>query len=144
MFIKVRVDVVELDVSPLIGLDTLNKLIFYINNVLNLLVKERLGWVIPLERKNGHLYLQWILEVLSTIRELKKMHNGFYHQSTDKMFNLVKRVNFEYATMKTRKLLEQVSAECKTCQYHSPRPLRFAATIPGPIFFNHLAILDLM
>lgn len=144
MFIQVHVDVVEPNVPLLIGLDALDKHSLYINNVRNLLLSEKFRWGIPLQHKNGHLYLQWGAEVLFTIGELKKMHNGFFHPSTEKLFNLIRRAKPEHATTKTQKLLEQVSAECKTCQYHAPRPLRFAASIPGPIVFNRLVILDLM
>ena len=143
-YLELKVDVVHPNVPLLMGLDAMDKFTVYVNNVQNLLVHDKLGWAIPLQRINGHVYYKWEEEVLFTISELKKMHLGLYHPSTEKLINLIRRANSQDATGETSKILEQIAAQCRTCQYHSPRPTTFKATVPGGIVFNRQVILDLM
>lgn len=77
------------------------------------------------------------------LAELKRIDHGFYHPSTDKLLNLIRRTNPENATPQTKMLLEQISKQRKNCQNHAPRPLTFSATIPDSIIFNRTVILDL-
>lgn len=128
----------------LIGLDALDRNGLYVNNVRNLLIHDSAGWGVNLRRKHGHVHHEWPDEVLFTLAELKQMHCGFYHPSVYKLFNLIKRADPDSATMQTRKLLEEISQQCRNCQFHAPRPLKFFATIPDGIAFNRQVILDLM
>nr|AHF58602.1 polyprotein [Chondrus crispus] len=145
LYVELKVDVVEHDIPLLIGLDALDRFGLYVNNVQDMLVHDNSRWTIPLERKKGHLYYTWGEdEVLFTVSELKRMHQGFYHPSAEKLFNLIRRADPRDATTETRKILNNISQQCSNCQLHAPRPLRFTATIPEGIVFNRMAILDLM
>lgn len=144
-YIEIQVDVVRPNIPLLIGLDALDKFGLYVNNVRNLLVHDNYGWGTSLERSNGYVYFKWGgNDILFTIWELKKMHLGFYHPSTEKLFNLIRSANLSDATPRTQDLLQHISYQCKFCQFHAPGPLRFTATIPGKIVFNLCVILDLM
>lgn len=46
----------KFNISVLIGLDARNKSDLFVNNVKNLLVHDKAGWIIPLGRRIGHLY----------------------------------------------------------------------------------------
>lgn len=92
-FIEVKVDVVKPNIPMLIGLDALDANGMYVNNIQNLLVHNDTKWGIPLVRKAGHVYCEWDNQILFTINELRKMHVGFYHPSTCKIFNLISRAH---------------------------------------------------
>lgn len=142
--IEVKVEIVSPNIPMLIGLDTLDKFGIYVNNIQNLLVHDKIKWGIPLIRKGGHMYYNWANEILFTMEELRRMHRGFYHPDNDKLYNLIKKAKPEDATPGTMRTIEAISSQCTTFQYHSPRPLRFSATIPGVIMFNRLLIIDQM
>ena len=72
------------------------------------------------------------------------MHQGFYHPSAEKLLNLIKRAEPKHATPEVRALLKDISERCRICQYHSPKPRRFTASINEGIVFNRVVILDLM
>jgi len=58
-FVALRVAVVELDVPILFGTDALDALSLYVNNVENALKCDYREIVLPLVRKDGHMYLEW-------------------------------------------------------------------------------------
>lgn len=90
--LEMCIDVVEANVPMLVGLDILDKENLLADNTSNMLVHRRKGWKMPLVRKNGHLYFQWnYADIHYTERELEKLHLHFYHPSTGKLFNLIRR-----------------------------------------------------
>lgn len=68
--INMKVDVVNVDIPLLIGLDVLDKYYLYCNNVRNELVCEDPVWSHPITRKLGHLYYVWEHDVMYTMAEL--------------------------------------------------------------------------
>ena len=90
--IHIEVDVVQANVTFLIGLDLLDEYSLYVNNVTNELVAPYLAISTPLVRKRGHIYLEWNKKdtILYTRQELLKLHRNFSHPSSDKLFNLLK------------------------------------------------------
>lgn len=144
-FIKAELDVVDIDVPLLIGLDILDEHKLYINNVKNLLVCENPQWSGPVTRKMGHIYYEWGYGTMYTKAELKKIHRHFYHPRPERIFSLMKRANDPQATADTLKLLEDVTESCDVCQRIAKQPGRFRVALPTEdIVFNRLVYLDLM
>ncbi len=145
-FIFGKIDVVPANIPLLIGLDILDSQGIFANNVDNVLCCPSLGWTTPIIRKRGHLYLCWTSkDILYTKTELIKLHRHFYHPSTDKLMNLIKRASPNQADNATRKLLAEISDACSTCQHFARPPERFKVSIPEEnIVFNHELALDLM
>ena len=88
------------------------------------------------------MYYRWTK--LFTIPELRKMHHGFFHPSTEKIYNLIKRTKLEDATPHVRQILEDISKSCNTCHFSASKPRRFTASISDGILFNRSVILDRM
>ena len=145
-FLDLDVDVVKPDVPFLLGLDILDKHHLVADNVENKLRSRTLGWSIPISRRRGHLYIDWRLkEALFTRSELNKLHRHFWHPSSAKLYNLLKRTHPEETNEDTRRTLEEIQKACKTCTIMSPQPHRFRVSFPkGPCVFNEELALDLM
>ena len=143
-FIEIMVDIIAASIPLLSGLDDLDPFSLYINSVQNHLVHDNLRWAIPSTRQGGHMYYRGKKEVLITMPELRKIHHEFFHPSNDKPYNLIKRAKLENATPQARRMLEDISKRCNTCQFSAPKPRRFTASIPDGIVFNRTVILDLM
>ena len=146
--IIVDVDVVSADVPFLIGLDFLDTYGFYVNNLDDKLYCPKLGIKIPLKRKYGHIYLEWgkTDNILYTKSELLKIHRGFSHPETDKLYKLLKLARPAETNSDTRELLQEIADHCDTCQRYSSPPLRFKASMPDEselVFGDELSI-DLM
>lgn len=73
-YTTLAVDVVEIDVPFLLGLDTLDALSLYVNNVDKKLECDDRGIAMPLYRKGKHLYLEWDDTVHYTTSELERLH----------------------------------------------------------------------
>ena len=145
LYFELKVDVVEHDILLLIRMDALDRFGLYVINVPDMLLHDNALYTILLERKKGHLYYTWGEdEVLFTVSELKRMHQGFYHPSAEKLFNLIRRADPRDTTAETRKILNNISRRCSNCQLHVPRPLRFTTTISEGVVLNQMVILNLM
>jgi hypothetical protein len=92
-FIEVTADVVSADIPFLLGLDTLRKFgidVCLSTNQLRCIDQQR---NVSTEEKHGHLYIREsnLASVLYTKSELVKLHRTFFHPSTNKLYNLLKR-----------------------------------------------------
>jgi len=144
-FLGLDMDVVEANIPMLVGLDVLDREKLVADNVQNKLVAKHRGWSLPITRKLGHMYVEWdFSSALYTKSELQKFHRHFYHPSVNKLFNLIGRAKPEDATPETRKLLEDISKACATCQRFTPKPQSFQVSVPKGIVFNQDLALDLM
>jgi hypothetical protein len=138
---------VTTDIPFLLGLDTLNK--FHIDvciseNKLQCLSQD---WNMHTEQKFGHLYIKNSNEVaiLYTKRELVKLHRAFFHPSTTKLFNLLKRAKPLDVHEDTRHMLQKISDACLTCQTFASQPLRFSVRMPDEkLVFNDELSMDLV
>lgn len=146
--IPLSVDIIEANIPFLIGIDVMDKYKFYVNTVSNELICPSASWKVPLTRKFGHVYLEWNPkhEILFTKSELIKIHRGFHHPSTDKLYNILKRADPNNLTSHTRQILQQISKTCDTCQRFGPRPIRFKVTLPSDkdLVFGSELSMDLM
>lgn len=144
-FLELTVDVVDVNVPLLFGLDTLDKFHMYANTVLNRLVCEAYSVTMPLVRKLGHVYYVWEHNVLYTMPELRKMHRHFFHPQPDRLYAVINKAGGEHAKPSTLKQLQEVSSTCDLCQRLSKEPSRFRVALPPEdIIFNRTVLLDIM
>ena len=77
--------------------------------------------------------------------ELLKLHRHFRHPSTDKLFALIKRARPNQADSNTRRILEDMSRSCETCQTFSIPSQRFRVSFqPDEVTFNREVALDVI
>lgn len=75
----VELDIINIDIPLLFGLDLLDEFKIVADNVDNRVYCKRLKRSVPIVRKFGHLYYEWPYEMIYSMTELKKMHHHFYH-----------------------------------------------------------------
>jgi hypothetical protein len=145
-FMLLAVDVVDADISFLVGLDILDLFQLNVDTVQNQLRAPRAGWSIPIVRKNGHIYLEWKPEdrILFTKAELTRLHGGFFHPPNSQLIKLIQRAKQDDLNAEARKVLDDIAMSCETCQRLGLKPLRFRASIPDDmdksIFSDDLSI----
>eukprot|EP00170_Pyropia_yezoensis_P002908 contig_12183_g2914 len=76
-FLILTIDVIELSVPLLLGLEKMDQHRLYFINTTNELVCVNEGVSLPVVRKLGDAYYQWGPEVLYTYPELQKIHKHF-------------------------------------------------------------------
>ena len=92
--IPVILDVVDVEIPPLQGLDILDRNNLFVNNVINHLLNRIVTnkhpprfediWKIKLTRKDDHLYvlLCTTIHLFITMAKLRKLHKQFAHPSS--------------------------------------------------------------
>eukprot|EP00170_Pyropia_yezoensis_P002751 contig_11549_g2756 len=144
-FMELSMDVVDVNVPLLLGLDTLDKFHMYANTVLNRLVCEAYSVSVPLVRKLGHVYFVWERNVLCTMPELRKLHRDFFHPQPSRLYAVINKAGGDHAKPSTLKQLQQVSSSCDLCQRLAKEPSRFRVALPSEdIVFNRTVLLDIM
>lgn len=145
LYADLCVHVVDFAVPFLFGLDLLDELGLYVNNVEDRLKCDRRGISTPLVRKGNHLYLEWGAEAHYTTMELDRLHRHFAHPQPERLAALLRRVKDPKATPGTRQQLDKLSEECEICQRLSRAPGRFRVALPpDDICFNRTVLLDVM
>lgn len=145
LYALLHVDVVDIDVPLLVGLDILDDLALYVNTVENVLKCDKRGIATPLVRKDGHIYLEWGARVYYTTVELDRLHKHFNHPHPDRLSALLRRANDGKIEAGTRDELEQLTAACDVCQRLSKAPGRFRVSMPNDdLVFNRVVLMDLM
>lgn len=74
------------------------------------------GWVLPLVRKNGHVYFKWTVSVLYTMTESRKNHCHFYHPNPGSLYAVMKREGQGEISPEVLSELERISATCDVCR----------------------------
>jgi hypothetical protein len=145
-FIELCVDVVNVDIPLLLGLDFLGKHQLNPLSVQNQLwcVTER--WTLSIIRKNGHLYLRWNSTpfVNYSRSQLDRLHRQFFHPSAGKLWNLLNRAYPNSVCSNTLALLKDIGSSCETCIRYSTAPISFQVRMSDEIVFNKELKLDLM
>lgn len=144
-FIEFDIDIIDKEVPLLFGLDQHLKHSCSSNEVFRTFTHHILKITVPLNYKNGHLYLEWpSSNVLFTRLELKKLHNRFAHPSVTALINLLKRSGLDEMPSETRRMLEDIARKCKECEKYAPKPAIFKVSMPeDTIEFNHEIEVDL-
>jgi transposase InsO family protein len=142
------VDVIDLEIPLLLGLDFFDEYSLNPLSVQNNLWSMEGHWVLPITRKYGHLYLCWnphpSLSTHYTRAQLHHLHRHFFHPSAGKLLNLLQRAHPEHLTPDTRQILQDISSSCETCVRYSSAPITFQVRMPDEVFFNKEIRMDLM
>lgn len=137
--------IVPIDVPLLLGLDVLKRLDIIIKFSNGTLQSENDDWVLNLKHKMGHLYVEWPPTVFYTEQELRRIHRHFYHPSTDKLANLIRRGAKDHDKPGLRRDLDHIRETCEICQRLAKAPGRFRVAIPNEeCTFNRSVGMDLM
>eukprot|EP00171_Calliarthron_tuberculosum_P002994 IDg2994t1 len=80
-----ELDIIDINIPLLMGLDLMGKYKLYIDNVSNMLICQTPRWYHPVTRKFGHIYYEWTHETMYSERELRKMRRHFYHQHPERL-----------------------------------------------------------
>lgn len=103
-------------------------------------------WTVPLVDKFGHLY--WTFDACESFysrAEIERLHKHFFHPSSRKLYNLVKRSELGQATPNLRQLIDDVTDACTQCKEFLSKPFRFRASIPDDeVVYNHELAIDLV
>ncbi len=90
-FQKCPMDIVSADIPMLLGLNILDRDGLIADNIRNELKSAYHSWLIPIERKFGHLYVIWNSKpILFTRQEPIKLHRHFRHPSPEKLYTRYK------------------------------------------------------
>lgn len=120
-----------------------NLLVYHLQNGLR---NTAFGWRTPLTDRHGHLYLK--LNPVASIfsrSEIELLYLYFFHPSAKALYNLIWHSKISDAQTDLRKIIDDVTANCKECREHSTKPFRFRAIIPDDnVVFNHELAVDLM
>lgn len=153
--IPIDIDVVSVNVPDLLGLDGMDYHSLTLCTVTNTLIKRIIKndksidlWRIKLVRADSkHLFAQLQMPQITRFSrvQLQKLHRQFFHPSTEKLSNLIKKARPEHATPETRQELEEITARCDYCQRIQNAPLRFPVSFGADnIRFNERILLDIM
>ena len=150
--IPVILDIVELDIPALLGLDIIDAYGLVADTVNNRLVHLRKGeskpiWHVPLTRADNHVYAEMLLppQVFYTTDQLRKLHKRFAHPSADKLYQLLKRASREHVSSETLDSLKKIGEECEPCQRIARGPHRFRVSLGNEdTRFNQRVFIDIM
>ena len=82
---ELDIDIFDVNITLLFGLDTPDEHKLYINNVENVLVSTDPSYEHPITKKFRHLFSEWDDDVLYTDSELRCIYRHFYHTHQDKV-----------------------------------------------------------
>lgn len=100
---------------------------------------------VPMVEKQGHVYVEWTIDVLFTTPELRRVHRHFIHPEPHRLYAMMKRGAPEKLRPEYLTALEEITRSCDVCQRQTNAPHRFRVSMPhGECTFNRLVSLDLM
>lgn len=115
-YIPREVDVIDIDVPFLLGLDVLMKYGMVIDTD-KLRIRSNLeGWDIPLVRKRGHLFLEWEACFLFSSSDVLRVHRHFFHPKSTRLYDVIRRAEPENTSPSLLKGLEKIDSTCDVCQ----------------------------
>lgn len=143
--LHLEIDVVDLDIPLILGLDVLRNdklLVNYIDNTIyfcNHAVRR------PIVHKLGHVFLEWNEQEILFSKDELRLHRHFVHPSGSKLHQLIAHADPSKANPSTRRLIEEISAACHNRKTYQSSPLRFKAAIPADRnIFNQVLSIDLL
>ena len=92
-FLSFEVEIVNVDVPLLIGLERLDTFKVSIDLANDRMLSRDGEWEIHLKRDQGHLFVIWNVQagILVTLPELRKCHRHFYHPNSQRLFAILRR-----------------------------------------------------
>lgn len=70
-------------------------------------------------RKLGHVYNEWVVKILFTSTELRKLHRDFHYPNTGKLFDIMHMADPESIFPDFLDYLEQTTSICEVFQRES-------------------------
>jgi len=128
---RLTVEVVDLNVPFLLGLDVMDKYRLYVNTVSNHLVCVNEGVDLPVVRKYGHVYYDWDMATFYSFSELQRIHKNFFHVRPDSLYALMRSSKDKDAVPAALKKLQDFTDACDICQRHAVAPRRFRVGMPN-------------
>ena len=134
--IPVTLEVVDVEIPPLLGLDVLYENNLLVDNITNHILsrivtnKDPVGfeviWKIRLIKKGDHLYARLFtpIQLFYTILQLRKLHKQFVHPSATKLYNLLKAAGTKALILKTIEKLKHLLSTCEPYQRIRNAPKR--------------------
>ena len=145
-FLSFDVEVVNVDVPLLIGLEFLDTFKVSIDLANDRMLSRGGEWEIHLKTDQGHLFVVWNVQadILFTLPELRKCHRHFYHPESQRLFAILRRSRREECSPQILQQLEEIERSCDVCQRMAKGPNRFRVTLPqNDIIFNRTLSCDL-
>jgi hypothetical protein len=119
-----------------------------LDNLTNLLIRERDNTIVPVVRKWGHPFMllgsEGTSEVMAshlTETELRQLHRRFGHPSVQRLVRILQRAGHEEVEQQA---IEKLTKFCHYCQMNSKSPGRFKFTLKDEYEFNYSVIVDIM
>lgn len=102
---QLELDIFDMNLPLLLGVDTVDKYELHLDYVDNLLACTFPNWSNLITRKSSHIFYEWDYDILYTERELRRIHRHLYHLHLYRMFNFMKRLGDPEAKQETVKKL---------------------------------------
>lgn len=116
-FIQLNVDIVNGNIPFLIGLEVMKKYGLTLDFAVDEFRDHACTWTRIMSYHQGHAFISDDhVKILFTKPELQRMHLHFFHPSTGKSFNLIKRHYPALATPTVRSMLDDIGKACSECQ----------------------------
>lgn len=141
------IDVVNGEITLLIGLDHLDEYGTFLNTVNKTFTCRRQKWTITLTRKLGRIFYTWgdSDTILFTQNEIVKLLEQYFHPRAGKIFKLLNSVDRTGVDQKTMDILKDISKACEVCQNYSTQYILLRARIPdSDIVFTQELEIDVM
>lgn len=122
-----RMEIVNLNISFLVGLETLTKYRMYVDNVRNEQCFPDLKFEFSFVQKDGHIYMELSRNnvVIFTEQELLKLHRGFSNPGHNKLLNLLLFARPAEVDAEPASVLNYRDKHRKRFQYLGPALIRF-------------------
>jgi len=118
---RLTVDVVDLNLPFLLGIDVMDKYRLHVNTVSNHLVCVNEGVDLPVVRKYGNVYYDWDMATFYSFSELQRIHKNYLHVRPDRLYALMRRAKDKDAVPASLKKLKDLTDACDVCQRHRRR-----------------------
>jgi hypothetical protein len=139
------VDIVNIDVLLLIGLDVQKAEQIDVSASTKTLICRRNGSTIPLD-DDGHLVLRWPIGQFKTYYtkpQLQRLHRQLLHPYSRKLYELLRRARPEDLPPETRSMIDDITRGCETCATWDRRPTTFSIRDIDDVVFNQELLIDI-
>lgn len=128
-FISLSVEVVNINVPFLLGLDTKERYKMVLDTDKGTLSSKLEGCHISLRKNLGQLYYEWGPNILFTESERMKVHRHFHHPDSERLHSVMSRADPKRTSPEVLRALKRISSTCDLCQRRSRAPHRFRVAL---------------
>lgn len=120
--VSVRTDIVDVDISFLLGVHLLMDLKAFLDIGRGSLASTIAGWEIPFVRTPGHLYIEWPSTVLFTVLHHCRIHRSILNEHPDQIFKVLRRVDSDATNGTGSELSDKICREFGVCRRMADAP----------------------